>query len=376
MNRDFEVVLEEATSRLEQGETVEDCLARYPEYAGRLEPLLRMAAFSMRALGYVEPPSEAALAVGKRRLLAVAARRRLLAAAQRKPAPQPRGFLNLFPLPMRRLATAALVMLVLVVVGGGLAMASAGSLPGDFLYPVKLATERVRLLLTFDTQARDQLLAEFTQERRAEVIAILEAGRRVSVRFEGTLESFDDVVWIIDGLEVALDANTLIEGNPVVGATVAVEGLALGDSSLLAIRLTVEVAEEIPGHTVTPPPTMTSQPMVTPRPTRGPTGTPMPTMIPHLTTTPTMTPCSGETHTPHPTKTCEPKPTHTPRLTETHEPGPTHTPHPTETREPHPTHTPYPTETHEPEPTHTPHPTETHEPEPTHTPHMTKTPHH
>ncbi|MBU0703262.1 MAG: hypothetical protein KKC18_05285, partial [Chloroflexi bacterium] len=97
MNRDFKVILDKATSRLEQGETVEDCLARYPEYAGRLEPLLRMAAFSIRTLAYTEPPSEAALAAGKQRLLAKAAQRRSLVAAQRKPAPQPRRPLSLFP---------------------------------------------------------------------------------------------------------------------------------------------------------------------------------------------------------------------------------------------------------------------------------------
>jgi len=326
VNRDFEVVLEEAISSLKRGDVVEDCLARYPEYAGRLEPLLRLAAFNMRVLAYIEPPSEASLAAGKRRLLAVA--------AQRKPVFQPRGPLNLFPLPMRSLATAALIMLLLVVVGcglmvmvgGGLAMTSAHSLPGDLLYPAKLSTERARLLLTFDTQTRDQLQAEFAQERRAEVIAILEAGRRVSVRFKGALDSFDDLVWIVGGLEVTLDANTLIEGIPVVGATVAVEGLALGDGSLLAVRLTVKGAEEIPGATVTPSPTAISRP----------------------TMTPTMPSSPRETHTPHPT----------------------------ETREPEPTYTPHPTETREPEPTHTPHPTKTREPEPTHPPHMTKTPHH
>jgi hypothetical protein len=357
MNRDFELALEEATCRLEQGETVEGCLAHYPGYADRLEPLLRMAAFSARALDYVEPPSEAAMAAGKRRLLL---------AAQRKPAPQPRRFLSLFPLPMKGLATAALVMLLLVVVGGGFAVASVSSLPGDFLYPVKLASEQARLLLTFDIQARDQLQVEFAQERRAEVIAILEAGRRVSARFEGTLESFDDVVWIVSGLEVTLDADTPIEGNPVVGATVAVEALAPGDGSLLAIWLAVDGRGEMPKPTVTRTPMMTLQPMATPRPTGRLTGTSMPTMMPSPT----------GTYTSYPTKTCGPESTDTLHPTDTHEPEPSCMPHPTETREPEPTQTPHPTETHEPEPPHTPHPTETHKPEPPHTPHMTRTPHH
>ncbi|MBU0703265.1 MAG: hypothetical protein KKC18_05300, partial [Chloroflexi bacterium] len=216
--------------------------------------------------------------------------------------------------------------------------------------PVKLATEQARLLLTFDTQARDQLLTELAEERRAEVLAILEAGRRVSVRFAGSLESFDDAAWIVSELQVTLDANTLIEGIPVVGATVAVEGLAPGDGSLLAVRLSVDGTGKAPEPTVTYTPTITPQPTVTP----------------------TLTPSPRETYTPYPTKT--PEPTYTPHPTETLEPEPTNTPYPTETLESEPTHTPHPMETHEPEPTHTPYPTETLEP--THTPHMTETPHH
>jgi uncharacterized membrane protein YgcG len=316
VNRDFEALLEEAISRLERGGTVEDCLARYPEYAGRLEPLLRMAAFSMRTLAYTEMASEAALVAGKQRFLV---------AAQGKPAPQTRRSLSLFPLQMRGLVTAALVVLILVVVGGGLVVASAGSLPGDLLYPVKLATEQARLLLTFDVHARDQLLAEFAQERRAEVAAVLEAGRKVCVRFEGTLEDLDDVVWIIDGLEVTLDANTLIEGNPMVGATVDVEGMTLGDGSLLATRLTVKGTGEMIRPTFAPSPTMTLQPTVVP----------------------TMTPHPRATYTPYPTETREPEPTYTPQPTETYEPEPTHTPQPIETHEPEPTHTPQTAEDHD-----------------------------
>lgn len=324
MNQDFEVVLDEAISRLERGEAVEDCLVRYtPEYADRLEPLLRMTAFSMRVLAYVEPSSEAALAAGKKRVLA--------AAAQRKPAPQPKGLLSLFPLPMRGLVTAALVMLLLVLVAGELAVASASSLPGDSLYPVKLATEQVRLLLTFDTQARDHLRADFAQERRAEVIAVLEASRRVPVKFEGTLEGFEDVVWIIDGLEVILDANTFIEGKPVVGATVAVEGLALGNGSLSAVRLTVEDGGQIPGPTVAPSPTVTPQPTVAPGSTKEPTRPSMPTVIPRPTMTPTMTPPPRETHTPYSMERHEPEPTDTPMPTVTPGPPP-HTPRPTKER--------------------------------------------
>ena len=268
MTRDFDVVLDEAISRLEAGEALEDCLASYPEHAGLLEPLLRMAAFSERALADVEPLSETASAAGRQRLLAAAAQQRLLAAAaaqqvptapQRKLVPRPKKRLRPFSLPARGLAAAALTLLLLVILGGGLAVVSADSLPGDLLYPVKLATEQARLFLTVDVQAKEELLTEFGEERRAEAAAVLETGRKVRIAFEGTLLSFSDSLWIVGGLQVTLDAHTVVEGDPWVGATVAVEGLAPGDGSLLASRLTVKGAGKMQEPSATVLPTMAPQ---------------------------------------------------------------------------------------------------------------------
>ena len=388
MTRDFDMVLDEAISRVEAGEAVEECLASYPEHAGLLAPLLRMAAFSERALADVEPLSEIAAAAGKQRFLAAAAQQRLLAAAaaqqvpaapQRMPAPRPRKRLRLFALPARRLAAAALTLLLLVILGGGLAAVSADSLPGDLLYPVKLATEQVRLLLTVDGQAREELLIGFGDERRAEAAAVLESGREVRIAFEGTLESIDESLWTIGGLQVTLDEDTLIVGDPFVGATVAVEGLALGDGSLLAVRLTVKGAGEMPGRSVTPLPVMTLQPTITPLPSRS-TRRPSPTDVQELG--PTHTSCPTETHEPEPTctsypmKTCEPQPTQTSCPTKTHEPELTRTPCLTKTQEQEPTQPPQPTATHAPEPTLPTQPTATRKPKPTHMSHPTKSSHH
>jgi hypothetical protein len=393
MTRDFDTVLDEAISRLEAGEAVEDCLTSYPEHARLLEPLLRMAAFSERALTDVEPLSTTASVAGKERLLAAAAQQRLLAAAtapqvptapERKPVPRPRKRFRLFALPARGLAAAALTLLLLVILGGGLTVASADSLPGDLLYPVKLATEQVRLFLTVDAQAKEELLTEFGEERQAEAAAVLETGRKVRVAFEGTLQSFSDSLWTVGGLRVTLDAHTVVEGDPWVGATVAVEGLAPGDGSLLASRLTVKGAGKMQEPTATGLPTMAPRFTMTPLPPETNTACPTRTHEPEMT----YTSCPTRTHEPMPTGTL--RPTHTPSPTETREPDPTPTLHPTNTEEPMPTHPPQPTATDEPEPTHMVHPTKTEEPaptappqptatdepEPTHMAHPTKTPHH
>jgi hypothetical protein len=345
MTGDFDIVLDEAISRLEAGEGVEDCLASYPEHARLLEPLLRMAAFSGRALADVELLSNTASAAGKQRLLAAATRQRLLATAaaehvpaapQRKPVRLPKKPFRLFALPARGLAAAALTLLLLVILGGGLAVVSADSLPGDLLYPVKRATEQLRLFLTVDAQAREELLIEFGEERQAEAAAVLETGRKVRVAFEGTLQSFSDSLWIVGGLKVILDAHTMVEGDPWVGASVAVEGSTLGDGKLLASRLTVKGVGKM--------------------------------QEPTATVSPTMTPCPRETNTVCPTRTHEPMRTSTP--------FPTYTPYPTETSEPDPTPTLHPTNTAGPAPTHPSQPTAAHEPMPTHKSHHCKTSHH
>ncbi|MFQ6058528.1 MAG: DUF5667 domain-containing protein [Anaerolineae bacterium] len=360
MSQKFEALLAEALSRLEQGETVGACLARYPEHADRLAPLLRTAAFSLQALAYVEPPSEAALAAGRRRLL------RQVARQWATPEPWWRRLPSLsLPrlAPARGLATLALVILLFVALGGGAAVAAVNSLPGDPLYPVKLATERARLALTLDPGARTALQAQFAQERREEAWTVVALGRRTQVRFQGTLEAFDARRWTVGGLTLLIEPDTMVEGQPSLGATVVVEALSPGDGTLRARHLTVR-APEGPGEALT----ATAHPTETRRPTR----TPYPT----------------HTRTPYPTETHEPQPTHSPmRPRATERPMPTMTAHPTEERGP--MMTPQPGETHEPQPTHepmmTPPPTEppeptqespreTREPEPTHEPMMSPEP--
>ena len=80
----FEEALAECLASLERGRSVEECLARYPELARELEPLLRTALGLQRTY-----------TVGPRPSFQRAARQRFLAAARRRPravAPPPRHF--------------------------------------------------------------------------------------------------------------------------------------------------------------------------------------------------------------------------------------------------------------------------------------------
>ena len=134
MNVDLEIQLIEALDALDQGETLDAILARHPESAAALRPMLATAsalpAFRMA-------PSEAQKMKSRQAFLQQGAA--LRQAAQRRPA------LGFVP----RLATLfAALSITLAVMGGGAVAASGSALPGDPLYGLKRTVENVRLTFT------------------------------------------------------------------------------------------------------------------------------------------------------------------------------------------------------------------------------------
>lgn len=96
-----------------------------------------------------------------------------------------------------RPALGAAAALVLVLAGA--TSAAASSLPGDALYPVKRASEDVRVALTFDAFARTQLLSELTDRRIEELAEI--ARRRPSSAPTATQEYAEAVERFADALD-------------------------------------------------------------------------------------------------------------------------------------------------------------------------------
>jgi|GEM_PF-4293633 len=74
--------------------------------------------------------------------------------------------------PLRVMASSFAVLALLLSTAGGVAWASQKSLPTDFLYPVKLATEKTKLALTSDQLSRAKLHFEFAEKRLQEADAI------------------------------------------------------------------------------------------------------------------------------------------------------------------------------------------------------------
>jgi len=171
----FEDILVQCIEDIKAGRaSIEDCLDRYPSVREQLEPLLRIA------LEIREPPD-----VKPSPSFKVKARVRLMDQIHGKQAvtkwPWFRYNSQAKPIPYRRRFSMASVILVIVLtlsaIGGGTAYAAQDSLPGDALYPVKLGTEQMRMMLPGDDVVKAERALSFAERRMGEIEALAEKGR-------------------------------------------------------------------------------------------------------------------------------------------------------------------------------------------------------
>lgn len=163
--KELDNILEDCLERiLTGGETVAQCLKRYPQWAEELEPLLRASVFAGKASS-IEPRPE----------FRERARHQMRAALREMAEKRERRF-SLFRW-QPRWALVVIAVLVLVVGSSGTVAASTDSMPDEFLYPVKLAAERVRLTLTPSELGKAELYLELADKRVNEIIAMADKGK-------------------------------------------------------------------------------------------------------------------------------------------------------------------------------------------------------
>jgi len=165
MGRNFQTILDECLKELETGQSLDAILARYPEEADELRPLL-LTAQNLKSMPIARPRSHVQQAGWQRFLGQAIALRR---ARQRRPA------LSLW----RPLAAAASFVLMLFLAGGATTYAASRSLPDSPLYPLKLATEEARLWFVFDEGDRAGTLLDQTETRMTEISKLMEQGKPV-----------------------------------------------------------------------------------------------------------------------------------------------------------------------------------------------------
>lgn len=186
--RDMSQALAECLEAVEEKRNLLELLRRYPADRDELIGMLRLS-LELNSLG--APAADPAFRLRTRnRMLALAAERRQ--ERERKPF----GFM---PGRVVRLAFAGAFAVALV--GGGLtaAAASDNSLPGEPLYGVKLAAERVQLTLTFDSASRVRLQLHFADLRLDEAQRLFALGRnqeavRLVAQYDTALAQFNQSV--------------------------------------------------------------------------------------------------------------------------------------------------------------------------------------
>ena len=283
MNDTTETILMEALDLLEQGMGAEEIVTRYPGRAAELRPFL-LTASALTTLAH-QPPL-VAQAQSKRVFLESTD---LIALGNSR---SPGGRLR------RLVASALAVLLVLLLGGAGLVSASSAAVPGDALYPTKRWAEDVRLNLTANSETAAALREQFRQERIGEVEQLLADGRAAAVSLSGRIDAMDGGRWLVAGVPVLVAPVTAIDGRPVVGALVRVDGMT-GDQGVIANRVSVLAAvpmpEPAPTETPAPRPTGDGAPGVLPpgQPIASPTATsPTATPVVRPTDPPASTPQS------------------------------------------------------------------------------------
>lgn len=298
MNDINEKTLIEALDLLEQGQTVDEIVARYPGEGADLRPFLQTAA----ALATLAAQPRVAAQSRSRVDFMAAADEMASAPARRAPS---------FGRWARRLVMPLLAVVVAVFMGGTLlAGATGAAVPGSALYSTKRRIEEVRLNLAADPERAAALREAFRQERIREIEDLFAAGSAAQVELTGAIETMAGDRWQVAGLPVALTGGTILDGTPAIGAVVRVDGQTTAG---------VVIADRIVVISAAPTPTPDSGPGETPAtggegaPENTPTGRPAGTLTPAPMVTPSGTaPKPPATPSPKPGLTATPRPSVTP----------------------------------------------------------------
>ncbi|GAB4149974.1 MAG: hypothetical protein Fur0021_11800 [Candidatus Promineifilaceae bacterium] len=272
MNSALEQKLIECLDALDSGWSVEQILARYPDDAAALRPMLETAV----QLGQLKvAPATVAQNKSKQAFLKQAA---ALQSAPRSNYFWQRLWRALVP--VMGVAAALLV--------GVLLLANA-AIPGEPLYGVKLQLEDWRLSLARDPETIQTLTKQWEARRLAEVQQLLAAGLEADVVFGDNIATIASDHWMLkNGIRLNINNQTVIIGEPEVGVYLHIEGRTLNgavEARLIHVGeyhsdlLDATPVPATPTTTPTPPKiepspiaTLTPTPMISP----SPTATPMP----------------------------------------------------------------------------------------------------
>jgi hypothetical protein len=249
-NPEFDIILDECLQRLIEGDSIEACLSRYPEYAAALGPLLRTALNTLRA-AEVRPRPE----------FRQRAAYEFQNAIREMPVKEKRGSSFIF----KPWLAAVIAVAVILLAGGGTVAAATNSLPDSPLYSVKLTTENIRIALTPSALGKAELHARFADKRVDEIIEMAEKGKSDLV--EETAERLNKQLIAVANLNISGGQEVATSHDEAAGAPQPSEAEEGPPKALM-----------VPAPTVTPAttPAASPTPTATPAPSTA-TATPAPT---------------------------------------------------------------------------------------------------
>ncbi len=236
MNKSEINQLEQCLGWMEAGASDEEIVQKIPAMTEEMRDILQMAR-EMMAIGE-SPTSIEKMALSRTRLLQQAAVYREqdermaqagLSSIGWRLKRLVQGLGNVKPM-VSGLGLVVCIALLLIISSGGLVIASAKSLPGDSLYPVKLAVEDIRVYFVPNQEIRQEYEENYLLQRVDEVKSLLRLKRIQHISFEGTLENISGNHWLVSGIDVTIQDNTTIVGGSggqsefVPGSMVEVEG--------------------------------------------------------------------------------------------------------------------------------------------------------
>jgi Domain of unknown function (DUF5666) len=238
MNQSLIDALDDCIKSLRAGIPIDRCLERYPDETPELGNLLKTVAVVME-LSVENIPADA-LARSRTKLIDQS---KVLSKSENDAKASPFG-LQLAQLleriaesihglrpHARRVVLASVIALLLIVISGGFLITSAKSLPGEPLYPVKIAVEDIGIYFVPGGTARNNVEGSYNQQRVSEVTKLIALGRLQQVSFEGVLQSIEDNTWMVSGIPVKIRSDTTIldsiEGSQPIepGVKLEVEGV-------------------------------------------------------------------------------------------------------------------------------------------------------
>jgi len=272
---DLTNVFDDCVDRLARGQSLDDCLRRYPQYSSTLRPMLEAGLLVQRMRVH---PTE--LVAAQTRV------RNRYEDALRAPPPKRTGFIRQFTY-----AIAAIFMIGFITFGS-LTAVSQNSLPGDAMYGIKTFSEGLQRSL-FDNEA---LEASFDQRRVQEILQLLALGRVEDVAFTGTIAAQNGTNWVIASLPIIVSPDIPNASASKIGDQVSVTARTSEVHTLTALSILISESATAP----LPTPTSTLVPTV-----NVPSQTPSPNLTPTITVT--STPRSSATNlvpslTPFPTQ--------------------------------------------------------------------------